>query len=489
MRAEIMQDNTRGDEKRTLTGRTVLTLFVAAMFVLPWVQAPAAEPGAEGPDCWVETHPLNPWSPFYDGNWQGITVASDGRCYFASSTHAPDRGAGFFRFDPETSRLDVLAEDLTMITGYHPAETVPQGKVHSPIVESDGWLYFATHLANYWPEARNAYPGAHVLGYHLETESFRDFGIVRPGFSIYSAIGVDPVRGQLFVFVVPFADQDVADDGCHLYRIDIESGRMSHLGQVVDRGRRAAFWMFVDHKGDCWFSIWGDGGNLNRVHADSSDIATYTNVLPEARLAGEGGPVSAAQSARRSWTWVTPLPNRKQALFTMGLTGGNDERLWRFDPAAPIETGEAFIPIGEIGATFLSVALGGDRVYFVQYQRLQDARRFMPENMRDRPMAQLDFPAVLHLRSIGIDLASPQQPVVVDHGRLIDRQARLPRMIESLAADAGGNVFLVGSWTTTAPGETTRQYIWEGQRFWPGEQPGTFKTMQRGEFFGHVEIP
>lgn len=170
--------------------------------------------------------------------------------------------------------------------------------------------------------------------------------------------------------------------------------------------------------------------------------------------------------------------------FAMGLSGGNDERLWKFDPAKPLETGEAFTPVGWIGATFLSVALGGDRVYFVQYRDLADARRFMPESFRDLPADQVEFDAVLHLRSIPVAPGSDGR--VTDHGPLVDARGRTALMVESLAADARGNVFMVGSWSVADPDEGAMQYVWPGQGFWRDLEPEKFHRMGRGEFFGFV---
>jgi hypothetical protein len=451
------------------------------------IAVPATAPAAA--ECRVETHSLNAIEPVFDGNWQGIAVASDGRCYFGASTHSPHRGVGFFRFDPVANALSVVAPDLTVVAGYDPAKTVPQGKIHSPIVEADGSLYFTTHLANYWTEARDSFPGAHVMGYHLASGKFRDFGVVRPRYSIYSAIGVDPKRRQLTVFAVPFADADVESGGCHVYRIDIGTGRKTDLGRVGEPGRRASFWMFVDQRGDCWFSIWRDDGTLYQVLADSGRIIRHEHVLPAAMQA-DGRAVDERRNARRSWTWVEPLPGREQALFTMGhsggLDGGTDERLWLFDPSRPLKEGEAFKPVAEIGSTFLSMARGGERVYFVQYRELADARNGMPERFRDRDPATLGFPAELHLRSIAIGPRASR--LVTDHGRIVDQDGRMPRMIESLAADAEGRVYMSGSWTIKDPREATMQYVWEGQDFWPDAAPGEFKRMNRGEFLGVVRL-
>ena len=99
--------------------------------------------------CSVYSVSMNKICKEWDGQWQGITVASDGNCYFSSSTHSKSHGAGFHKFDPVTNQHTVLAEDMTIVCG-EGSTLSQQGKIHSPVVESDGWLYFTTHLSNYW---------------------------------------------------------------------------------------------------------------------------------------------------------------------------------------------------------------------------------------------------------------------------------------------------------------------------------------------------
>lgn len=472
----------------TRIGRWMTTL--AIMGALPALTDTAH---AEQPTCRVTSISLNAIAPKFDGNWQGITTASDGRCYFGMSTHSPSRGAGFFRFDPQTHQLDVLAEDLTYICGEDPEETPPQGKVHSPIVEHDGWLYFSTHLSNYWPDAQDDYTGAHVLGYELPTGEFRDFGVLRPRFSIYSAVGVDPDNDLLYALVVPFAEEDLENDGTYLYRIDISSGEKQDLGPVVERGRAAGFWFYIDDTGTCWFTLWrapqrteADSGHLYSVEADSDEIHRFDDVLPEGRYAPDGEPAPTEKRVNRSWAWVDALPGRERAVFTMGRTAGGDERLWLFDPSRDIESGEAFIPLGYIGSTFLGTARGGDRVYFVQYDDLERARNHSPEHLRDRDRDELDFHDALHLRSIAIDDAG--SPGVIDHGRIVDQDGREARFIDSLAADDRGRVFMIGSWTIRSEDEGALQYVWEDQPFWPNLEPGEYHRMDRGEFFAYVDV-
>jgi len=455
--------------------------------------------------CSVHSIALNKIVKYFDGQWQGMTTASDGACYFGSSTHSPLHGSSFFKFDPITKKLTTLAEDMTKICGEDLTKTPPQGKIHSPIVECDGWLYLTTHLSNYWDEAINKYPGAHVIGYEIPTGRFRDFGIVRDRFTIYSALNVDKINKKIHVFVVPFTEDDLENDSSHLYQIDIKTGEKVDLGLVPDKKRGACEWFFINNKGDCWFTLYKhdwpqplDDGDLYHFDSDKKVLNVNKNVLPIGKLAPNGVPASERLKTERSWTWVEALPGNKKCLFTMGMLGGGDERLWIFDPSKNIESGEAFQPIAYIGATFLSVAYSNGRVYFIQYKDLDDARTYWTETIRDFDQKDIRFNDELHLRSIGIDSSDNG---IIDHGKIIDQDNRRISMIETLAADDKGNVFMVGSWYALSPDEATHQYVWPGLTEWYIEKDYpevsytykdtkrfTHKVMHRGQFFSYVNV-
>lgn len=420
---------------------------------------------------------LNDYGSDFDGQWQGITAASDGNCYFASSTHSSRHGAGFFRFDPVRGQLTVLARDMTLVCG-EDLRTSRQGKIHSPIIEHDGWLYLATHLANYWPEAEAAFPGAHVLGYELKTGRFRDFGVLRKGYSIYSFVNVDPARRCLYAVSTPFAEPDIRADGCHVFRLDIATGRTTDLG-LAKRGKHGAFWSFVDRRGDCWFTFWRDNdGDLYCVRAATDKIEKFAGVLPRAELAFGGG-VSPNQRDR-GWTWATALPGREKCLFTMGCYDNGDERVWIFDPAKNIRSGAAFQPVHEVGPVFLSLALAGDRVYFVQRGDPASARGWWAELHRDDPVAVPGGTENLHLRSVSIDPAAKRP--LADHGRIVDRDGRAPRSIDSLAADEKGRVYMVGDWHILPADRGTMQIEWQTPE-------RMFKKVGRGQFFAFAGVP
>jgi hypothetical protein len=180
----------------------------------------------------------------------------------------------------------------------------------------------------------------------------------------------------------------------------------------------------------------------------------------------------------KAWTWAQPIENRTKCLFTMGDLAGGDERLWIFDPEKDIASKEAFTPVCYIGSTFLSVALGGDRVYFIQRGDLASNRNYSTEGTRDLPPDKNGYHVNnLHLKSVSLD---PEDGyVIMDHGRIIDQDGRTPGYLGSLAADKHGNVFMNGGWLVKPGDQPTLKYIYD---------EGVYDTLARGEFFAWVNV-
>ncbi len=471
------------------TKMIVIAMPVAMALLFLNAGASAQKPGTgkhKGKICDVTSFSMNTICKEWDGQWQGIKVASDGNCYFGTSTHSGGHGAGFHMYNPKTREHTMIAEDMTLVCGEGDTDT-QQGKIHSPIVELDGWLYFTTHLSNYWPEGIEVYTGAHVMGYEMATGRFRDFGIVKPRYSIYSAINVDPDRKMLYVFVNPFQEDLIKNDGSHLYSVDIVTGEKKDLGQVTSGQRGASFWFFVDYQGNCWFSLWkehiqyeNDRGNLYCYNPEEGKIITYEDVLPEGELI-DGTPITdEKQMKSQSWTWAEALPGREKCLFTMGVWGGGDERLWLFDPSKNIRNGKAFQPVAPIGSTFLQTALGGERLYFVQYEDLEDERTLTAEFTREDDPDVVGYTTDLHLRSVSIDPDGDH--TITDHGKIVDQDGRAPRMINSMAADDKGRVYMMGSWYIKTYREASLQVLFYDH---PGER--LYELVKRGEFFAVAE--
>lgn len=262
----------------------------------------------------VQSWALNNYVRVLDGQWEGIRYASDGNVYFASSSQSAHHGASFFKYNPITQQLTMLAEDLTTICGENP-QINPQGKLHSNIVEANGWLYMSTHFGSDLPGAYSSWTGSHVIGYELATGRFRDYGVVYPNYDSYSGIGVDPVRNFIYVFVTGQSVGQVS----YLFRIDAVTGTKTNLGQVGGT-YDSCLWFFVDRRGDVWFSVSYQNGALQRVRGATGQIDVFPNAAPPLYLWDQPTvDPSAANQAGRWIFWMQPLDGDR-AVFT--LAGG-----------------------------------------------------------------------------------------------------------------------------------------------------------------------
>jgi hypothetical protein len=386
--------------------------------------------------------PLNPYVQVLDGQYQGTHYASDSNFYFASSTHDNMHGAAFFRYQPSTGILTMLASDITVVCGENPTVTPPQGKIHTDIVETNGWLYFATDLANDWPQAEAAYTGAHVVGYQMATGIFRDFGVIRSNYTIYAGIGLDPVRNKLLVY----ATQDWLDSPTsYVYRVDIPTGTNECLGTVPGI---AAFWFFVDSQGNCWISVQGDNGSLLEVNSATGLINRWPNVQPSNDVLGD-----------RYWAWAQALPGATQCVFR--LQSGNylytfDENQFLANPS------NGFNIVQNIGPNGGGLVLGQNNVFYIQRADQQDGEQGYP-----------DF----HLLSVSLDPNA--SPAILDYGLIVDQSGRTVWRIDALAVDPQSDVYMVGDWWLL-PGEQgtttgTLRHV---------DGPGTnYVALDTGEFF------
>jgi hypothetical protein len=130
---------------------------------------------------------------------------------------------------------------------------------------------------------------------------------------------------------------------------------------------------------------------------------------------------------------------------------------------------------------------------------LHDARTYWTEAVRDYIREDIRFDDELHLRSIGIDPGTNNR--LIDHGKIVDQDNRRLTMIESLAADDKGNVFMHGTWDSLTAEESSYQYIWpeltayyvelgysEVLKTYNDAENHKHRTMHRGQFFSYVDV-
>lgn len=437
-----------------------MLILVAVVLLVPACVSTAPrkapiESKAQTAEQLVQSFALNDYKRVLDGQWQGIRYASDGNVYFGSSTHSPQHGAAFFKFNPLTNEVTLLVDDITTICGEDP-QTNPQGKLHSDIVESSGWLYMSTHFSSEMPGAYTNWSGSHVLGYELATGTFRDYGIVHPNYTSYSGIGVDPDRNYLYVFVTGQQPGQVS----YIYRIDTVTGVKTNLGQVGTKFN-ASQWMFVDGSGDVWFSVKNQNGDLRRIRANNGQIDVFPNALPPLyKWDVEQVNPSATEQSNRFISWMQPLDGDR-ALFTLGTYGG---MLCLFDASKPIGSGQEFQNIKHIGYTNLGLALGKNSVFY--YQRAN--RGFGHQNARD-----------FHLLSVSLDSVSGYP--ITDHGLLKDQDGRDLWRAPGMMTDGDSRVFLIGDWWIIPGDLGTLRYNYNG-----GNE--IYEQLPRGEFFAVANI-
>ena len=406
----------------------------------------------------VDLTPLNPFERKLDGSWWANTVASDGKVYFGSSTHAHDTGARIFQYDPDTQTVAQIGTELSNIVGEDPTVNVPQGKLHGPLVEAGGWLYSSMHLANYWEEAQESYTGAHVFGYQLNSleagnANFVDFGIPQAGFTAYAAVATDPAGQYIWSFGTPWADSDTATETAHLFRVHLASGTIQDFGEVTagQTGARASFGIHVDNNGDAWLAPQYGGDKLYVARSATGLIESFDQALPVMSDQYNQGQPSAYQNG--SWfTWGHSMDGNR-FLFTMAddtapfahRSGGS---LWEFDTSKILpgnDFSQAFREIAWIGGHNLSMAYSGGHVYFV---RRSDGYHHSKidgiVNNGESWDPALDSGVRLHLYSV--DINNPNA-AVTDWGMITDNEGRIPWRSQSLSADsARGEVYISADW-------------------------------------------
>ncbi len=131
--------------------------------------------------------------------YNAISTGSDGRIYYVLSSESIDVGAKMFVFDPATKTIELLG-DITEASGEKGKKAIAQGKSHVNFVESEGKLYFATHIGYYSivdgmekmgipPSGYKSYPGGHLLAYDMKTRKFEDiYSEVEQSFDIHRAM-------------------------------------------------------------------------------------------------------------------------------------------------------------------------------------------------------------------------------------------------------------------------------------------------------------
>ncbi len=179
------------------------------------------------------------FSGFEDAHetYNAISPASDGKIYYIVCSYRHDEGARMFVYDPVSDKTDFIA-DLSDVFGEKEQKYISQGKSHTEFYESDGKLYFATHVGFYEmidgaqqmpvnpPEGYKLYPGGHFVSYDLKTGELKSLAKDPNGEGIL-AMTMDKQRKHLY---------GITWQRGYFLHYDINTGELKNIGPVSGMG-------------------------------------------------------------------------------------------------------------------------------------------------------------------------------------------------------------------------------------------------------------
>jgi hypothetical protein len=320
---------------RTAVAATALATLISC--------APAPKPPAAEAPAASTAGPKKMTAKIYDSGfvhshdtYNGMGVASDGKIYYVLCSELPNVGARMYSLDPATGTTSDLG-DLTTASGEKDLNAVSQGKSHVNFVESDGKLYFATHIGFYSiiddmekpgipPKGMKPYQGGHLLAYDLKSKTFEDLGI-SPRKEGIITMNMDAKRKRIYGLTWPTG---------YFFRYDIPKKEFKDLGPFFEQGengkgktyRTVARSFGVDAEDGSVYFTTGEGA----IHRYKYDTDTVETVKGDNLKKDYFGLYDITNPGHMAYNW-------RQVVYHAGTkmiygVHGNSGYLFRFDPKA-----------------------------------------------------------------------------------------------------------------------------------------------------------
>jgi hypothetical protein len=425
--------------------------FVVA--ILSAIGTALAEPPADAPSSAAGVPRLIAES--YDSGFKlahdtynGMGVGSDGKVYYVLCTEPHDAAGQMYAFDPATKRIEHVG-DLTDFCGEKEMKAVAQGKIHNNFIESQGKLYFATHIGYYTkadgmevtgvpPEGWKPYQGGHFLAYDMASRKCEDFGIPCRGEGIIS-VNMDARRGRLYGLTWPKA---------HFVTYDLATKETKDLGPVTldaESGKGARYrticrCLVVNPDDGAVYFTTGDGDIL-RYDYDRQTIEMVQGENMKKDYFGLYDPTNPGHMGY-NWRQVVWCPAKK-AFYGVH---GNSGYLFRFDPKAPrVDVLDRLTSLpsqrsgmfDQFSYGYLGFALGPDgrTLYYLTGGPIYvDGRRVTgKKSTRSGEAKGLED---LHLVTYDIPTAR-----YIDHGAIFLEDGQRPLYVNSIAVGKDGTVY------------------------------------------------
>ena len=410
-----------------------------------------------------QTIPVEIFDPGYlegDSNYHSITAASDGKIYFSINSHHPFSSVKLFRFDPADESIAEVA-DVTAALGIDVKKEIPHGKIHTPLIEHDGYLYFATHTSQYDgnlpmiapADGRLPYQGGHFMRYDLRAGTLEDLADLRLPNEGIITMAMDPASETLYGLTWPTG---------LLISYNLGERLLHNWGAVQERGEWGQLpeeWDFIcrdlgiDPDGRLFGST--DGGRIWRFDRGKQRPVTYLDPLS----LDDVPPVQEADFRYANephffWrNWRTIRWNESTKSF-WGLHGGSTQ-LFEFIPDAGVLRSVASMRVRGSDADDpdhadgLSADAGRRSPHRTQLGFLVGPDNVLYYLGHGAPIARAggrNVATSVHLMTYSID-----DGVVTDHGALVSADGRRVFFTESLELGADGHLYTVAWVETTDP--------------------------------------
>ena len=433
------------------TNRLLLTILFPVLVITGCKQAskPEVEPiVVSTPDAKIIATYYNSGFVNAHDTYNGISSASDGKIYYVLCSQLMDVAGQMYSFDPKTGMIEHLG-DLTEICGEKGMKVVAQGKSHVNFVESNGKLYFATHLGYYsiingmektgLPSGDfKPYRGGHLLAYDMKTKTFEDLGI-GPNNEGIITMNMDTKRGLIYGLSWPTGI---------LFRYDAAKKEMKDLGPFTGKGEDG---MGEDFRVVCRSIVINpDDGSLYLTNSEGMIKCLKPGKDVVETVEGEDmrkdyfGAYDIFTSGSMAYNWRQVFwyaPEKK----VYGVHG-NSGYLFRFDPAVPkIEVLERLTSIPSkltgMGDQFSYGYLGfkpgpdGRTIYYLTGGPVYvDGKRVMGASSTAKGEAK----GLEDLHVITYDIPTGNY---LDHGAVFYPDGQRPLYVNSIAIGDDGTVY------------------------------------------------
>jgi hypothetical protein len=389
----------------------------------------------------------------FDGahdTYNAISTASDGKIYYVLSSTTYDKGGQVYNYDPKTDKITFLA-DLTDICGEKGQNAISQGKSHVDFYESNGKLYFATHVGFYEiidgmecmpvnpPEGYKLFPGGHILSYNLADGSFEDLALAPEGEGILTMI-MDKERRHIYCITWPKG---------YFIHYNLSKDELKNLGQFSANGeagtpgddyRVLCRSMLIDQRnGSVYFST--SEGDIFMYNPGSDTVKKVEGVSLKLDYFGKYDPTRPG-SMGYNWRSIIWYPPEGVAYGVHGNSG----YLFRFDPRKPeIElveriTSELSKKSGmydQFSYGYLGFELGPDQqtLYYLT------GGPIYIDGKRVKGVEEIAMGAARGLENLHLITYNIPNRKYTDHGPIFYPDGSRPTYVNSIAVGKDGNVY------------------------------------------------